>query len=132
MDPELSALASRAASAVVRTSTWERTAAAVGGLWRRADPALADGVVADLAGTRAEVLAATDPDVERDLVVEWRNRLRRLLAAHPELVEEVRRIAEEHAPDRPPHSAVTMTATASDSARIYQAGRDQDIHGGDR
>lgn len=80
----------------------------------------------------AEVPAATDPDVERDLVVEGHSRLRRLLAAHPELVEQVRRIAEEHAPDSPPHAAVTMTATASDSARIYQAGRDQTIHGGDR
>ncbi|MGH3815583.1 MAG: hypothetical protein ACRDUV_24550, partial [Pseudonocardiaceae bacterium] len=71
----------------------------------------------ELAGTRTEVLAARsrDEQVEQALVVEWRGRLRRLVAADPRLADELRRVMAELRPlladALPQRTMITRQAT---------------------
>ncbi|MFF8449135.1 hypothetical protein ACF06Q_15765 [Streptomyces leeuwenhoekii] len=137
MESELAALVNLAASAVISgmaTVGWESAQRAMGELWRRVHPERADTVVAELGEARAEVLVARrhgDEQAERELVGEWQMRLRRLLAAHPEIVPELRRLVEElpPAPEEagPRAGGVRLTANASGRSRVTMAGRDIDI-----
>jgi len=135
VDPELTALTSTAAATVVKlltTAAWERATGAVGGLWRRVHPERAQTVQAELADSRAEVLAARqagDEQVEQALVGEWQGRLRRLVAADPWLADELRRVVAELRAaladaDTPQGTTITMQATAFGASRVNQAGRD--------
>lgn len=134
MDPDLTALTSTAATTVVTllaTAAWERATTAVGGLWRRVHPQRAETVQAELAESRTEVLTARqagDEQAEQALVNEWSNRLRRLVAADPQLADELRRVVAELrcllADAAPARTTITMQATASDDSRVYQAGHD--------
>ncbi|GAA2262534.1 hypothetical protein GCM10010430_53660 [Kitasatospora cystarginea] len=139
MEPELAALATGAATTLVRllaTESWEQARDAVARLWHRVHPERAEAVTAELDDSRAELLTALqdgDAQAEQELIGEWRRRLGRLIqAGGPELVDELRRAIDELSP-RPPESdrtesgGVRMHATASDRGRIYQAGRDQHI-----
>ncbi|WP_405938043.1 hypothetical protein OG338_16505 [Streptomyces sp. NBC_00726] len=136
MEIELAALAGQAASTLVdglATAGWERARQALADLWGRAQPDRADRVAADLTDTRTDALAARrtgDEELAQGLVDEWAARLRRLLAAHPELVPELRRVMDELRPadagDAAPRT-VTMKATASGHARVTMAGRDVNI-----
>ncbi|HEV2370994.1 MAG TPA: hypothetical protein VGS19_02395 [Streptosporangiaceae bacterium] len=138
MDPELAALTSTAAATLVQLMTtdgWERAKASVGGLWRRAHPGRALAVEADLAAARQEALSARqrgDEQAELDLVGEWRSRLRRLVAANPELERELRQVVNELQPvmekaTEARVNLVTVQAKATGNSRIFQAGRDQHI-----
>lgn len=135
MDPEIAALAGSAGTTVVTlmaTDAWQRTRDAVAALWRRVHPDRAAAIEAELDTTREEVLAAQasgDTEVEAELQAEWQGRVRRLLATRPEVADELRSLLEElsPAPAAAPAVAVTQHATASGSARVYQAGRDQHI-----
>ncbi|WNI30117.1 hypothetical protein [Streptomyces sp. ITFR-6] len=137
MDLELAALAGQAASTVVNgmaTTGWEQVQRAVGELWRRARPGEADAAVRDLDRMRAELLAArrdADDGTEEELVSEWKQRLRRLMADHPELVPAMEQLIDEvRAAGRPEDfraHRVTMKARASGRARITMAGRDVNI-----
>ncbi|GLX03458.1 hypothetical protein [Microbispora sp. NBRC 16548] len=130
----MDALALAAASALVSvlaTEGWQDGRRAVVALWRRARPEQAPAVEADLAEARTELLAAReagDEQAEQDLVVEWRQRLRRLAAADPEAARELRRIVDEElTPLLPPAGrqiAVNQNATVSGFGRVNQAGRD--------
>jgi hypothetical protein len=83
---------------LLTTAAWERATSVVGGLWRRVHPERAETVQAELADSRAEVLAARqagDEQVEQALIGEWQGRLRRLVAADPQLVDELRRVVAE-------------------------------------
>ncbi len=142
MDPELSALTSTAATTVVQllaTAAWEQAKSAVGGLWRKAHPERAETVQAELEETRTEVLAAResgDEQVEQDLVGEWHGRLRRLVAADPQLADELRRVVAELrsalADADPPRGAtITMQATTFGDSRVNQAGRDLHVTTGE-
>ncbi|MGH3827273.1 MAG: hypothetical protein ACRDQX_08880 [Pseudonocardiaceae bacterium] len=142
MDPELAALTSTAASTVVKllaTSAWERATDAVGGLWRRVHPERVETVQAELEDSRAEVLAARtagDEQVERALVGEWQNRLRRLLAADPLLADELRLVVAQLGSaltdaDSQRGATITMRATASGNSRVHQAGRDLHVSTGE-
>ena len=142
MDPELTALTSTAAATVVKllaTAAWERATSAVGGLWRRVHPERAQTVQAELEDSRAEVLAARevgDEQVEQILVGEWQGRLRRLVVADPQLVDELRwMVAELRAvladADPPQHITISMQATTFDTSRVNQAGRDLHITTGE-
>ncbi|MFE6837124.1 hypothetical protein ACFVFI_20105 [Streptomyces sp. NPDC057705] len=87
-------------------------------------------MVSELDANREDLLAAVaagDQHIEGELQAEWQGRLRRLLAARPELVEDLRRLIDEWSPLSGTAPVVTQHATASGSARIYQAGRDQHI-----
>ena len=91
MDAELATVISTAATTLVRllaTDGWERAKTALGSLWRRAHPDQTAAMDADLAESRAAVLAARDSgdeQAERDIESEWRGRLRYLVAADPAL-----------------------------------------------
>ncbi|KUN90281.1 hypothetical protein AQJ66_00195 [Streptomyces bungoensis] len=137
MEAELAALVHLAASTVVgamATAGWESARRAMGELWRRVHPERADTVVAELEEARADVLAARergDERAESELVGEWQTRLRRLLAADPELVPELRRIVDELRPVAeqagPPAGGIRLTANASGRSRVTMAGRDVNI-----
>ena len=142
VDPELTALTATAAATVVKllaTAAWERATGAVGGLWRRMHPERAQTVQAELEDSRVEVLAARqvgDEQVEQALVGEWQGRLRRLVAADPRLVDELRRVVAELRPvladaDPPQATSITMQATTFDASRVNQAGRDLHITTGE-
>ncbi|WP_182901430.1 hypothetical protein [Microbispora sp. H10830] len=130
----MDALALAAASALVgvlATEGWQDGRRAVVALWRRARPEQAPAVEADLAEARTELLAAReagDEQAEQALVVEWRQRLRRLAAADPEAARELRRIVDEElTPLLPPagrQTTVNQNATVSGFGRVNQAGRD--------
>ncbi|MGW5482966.1 hypothetical protein [Streptomyces sp. NPDC004008] len=129
MDPEIAALAGTAGTTIVTllaTETWQRTRDGLAALWRRAHLERADAVLAELDATRADVLqarAAGDDTSEAELQAEWQGRVRRLLMARPEVVDELRALLDELAPQRDEQSSgVTQHATASGSARVYQAG----------
>ncbi|MEV6805690.1 hypothetical protein [Streptomyces sp. NPDC051132] len=137
MEAELAELVHLAASTLVSaaaTAGWERAQRVLVGLWRRAHPERADTVLAELGEARAEVLAARrngDERAERELVDEWRTRLRRLLTANPDRVLELRRLIDELGPmtdtDTPPAGGVRLTAHASGRSRVTMAGRDINI-----
>ncbi|MBO1420497.1 hypothetical protein [Streptomyces sp. FH025] len=142
MDPELAALASSAATALVgrlAADGWDQARQAVVALWRRRHPERseeAEVVEAQLVETRETLLAAGESDggqVEQELTVEWRTRLRDLLRADPSLAVELRRILAELDGGEPESGSggrqVTMRGTASDQARVYMAGNDMHIHG---
>ena len=134
MELELAALAHLAASTVVggmATAGWESAQRAMGELWRRVHPERADTVEAELGEARAEVLVARrngDERVERELVGEWQARLRRLLAANPEMMPELQRLIDELRPTareaEPRAGSVNLSANASGHSRITMSGRD--------
>lgn len=133
MDQTLSVLAATAGATIVRrlasASDWESAGDVVVGLWRRTHPERVDAIIAELSETRGQLLAARrrgDERTEQELILEWQGRLRRLLTANPGLAPELHgHLAGE--PAAPPAGGVSMTATASDQARVFQAGRDQHI-----
>jgi hypothetical protein len=137
MDPELSSLASTAATTVVQlltTDAWERLKSALGSLWSRSRPGKEAALEAQLDESRAEVMAAGDDaeQVRTELTAEWQGRLRRLLAADPAIAAELRRVLDEELgpilrredPGRPD---IRMRAVVSDQGRAYQAGHDMHI-----
>jgi hypothetical protein len=142
VDVDLTALTSTAATTVVKllaTAAWEQATSAVGGLWRRVHPDRAKTVQAELEDSRTEVLAARqvgDDQVEQALVGEWQGRLRRLVAADPQLADHLRRVVAElrsALADADPQQAatITMQATAFGKGRVNQAGRDLHVTTGE-
>ncbi|MFD8597573.1 hypothetical protein ACFV1L_21480 [Kitasatospora sp. NPDC059646] len=127
MDPEIVALAGTAATTLIgafTTDLWQRATDGIAALWRRCQPERADAVAAEAAATREELAnAAGDPEVAEELRAEWQGRIRRLLASDPAAADQVRALLAELTPDAPqPAGGVQQQATASGSARIYQAG----------
>jgi hypothetical protein len=133
VDPEMVMLAGTAGATLVTlltTEAWERVRDGVASLWRRADPERAEAISAELEATRTDLLAARhagDAEAPAELGAEWQGRIRRLLVAHPEEAEALRTLLGELRPHAPEIPSVTQHATASGSARVYQAGRDQNI-----
>lgn len=142
MDPELAVLTSTAAATVVQlmaTTAWEQAKSAVVGLWRRVHPEWAETVQAELEASRVEVLAARqvgNEQVEQALAGEWQGRLRSLVAADPQLVDELRRVVTELCAalaDADPRQGATliMQATTFGDSRVNQAGRDLHVTTGE-
>ena len=133
MDPQLADLARTAGSTVVglmATDAWQRTRDGIVALWRRVQPDRADAVGSELEATRVEVLEARssgDARTEHELDAEWSGRMRRFLAAEPDIADELRRILDEVSPAQPQTNEIHLRAQASGQARVYQAGRDQHI-----
>lgn len=112
------------------TDAWQRTRDGIVALWRRVQPDRADAVGSELEATRLEVLEARDSGdarTEHELDAEWSGRMRRFLAAEPDIADELRRILDELSPAQPQTSEIHLQAQASGQARVYQAGRDQHI-----
>jgi hypothetical protein len=138
VDPELGALASTAASTVVKalaTTAWEQATKAVGALWKRAHPDRAETVEAEMTEAHEQLMTARDTDddqIEADLVAAWRSRLRGLLATDPSLAGDLRRLMdrlESTSVDgrRLDVGRVDMRADVSGHGRAYQALGDQHI-----
>ncbi|POX42096.1 hypothetical protein C3486_06370 [Streptomyces sp. Ru73] len=136
MDPEIATLAGTAGTTLVTlmaTDAWQSVRDGVVGLWRRARPDRADAVSAELEAAREDLLMArdsADEETEEELRRDWQGRIRRLLAARPDVADDLRALLAEVAPEEaaPAAPVITQHATASGSARVYQAGRDQHIH----
>ncbi|AQZ62662.1 unnamed protein product [[Actinomadura] parvosata subsp. kistnae] len=117
------------------TPAWPRARTAAVQLWREARPDQAGAVERDLTDARALALAAKDEgdtDTERALAGSWQLRLQRLLRDSPALAPEIQRVLDEVltpalAPAARPGRTATMTATARDHGRIYQAAGNQYI-----
>ncbi|MBY8881204.1 hypothetical protein [Actinacidiphila acidipaludis] len=136
MDPELSALASSAATTFVTlmaTDAWTRVREGLVHVWRQARPDRADAMGAEVEATRTDLLAAQasgDEESEEELRAEWRARLRRLLASDPGTADPLRRLLAEVDPAQAGGTgghSVTQRATATKRGRVYQAGRDLNI-----
>jgi hypothetical protein len=131
VDPELTQLASTAATTLVQlltTEGWKRVKEQFASLWRSAQPDRADAIAVEIEATRGDLLAvqqSDDGEATEELRTEWQGRLRRLLAAHPEAAAELRDLLADLAPDSPAVPSVTQHAVASGNAHVYQAGRDQ-------
>ncbi|MBD0694049.1 hypothetical protein [Streptomyces sp. CBMA123] len=126
-------LASAAASRLIdllATDGWAAVKASVLALWRHAHP---ERLEADLAEARSELMqSGGDSEIERLLVAEWQARLARLLAARPEIAEELRALlldasAGTGLTGQQPMGSTTLTAHVSDGGSAYQAGRDMHI-----
>ncbi|MGP4011764.1 hypothetical protein [Streptomyces sp. 4N124] len=105
-------------------------------LWRRVRPEQADTVAAELAETRAQMVAARaagENETEQALAADWQLRLQALLRADPAIAVELRQLLDTHltplltADERSTVGSLVMRAQASGSGRVYQAGRDQHI-----
>ncbi|MCX5275928.1 hypothetical protein [Streptomyces virginiae] len=137
MDPNIAALAGTAGTTLVTlmaTDTWHRVRDGVVNLWQRSLPDRASAIAEELDATRADLLQAQatgDPETEAEVRAEWQGRLRRLLTARPEVAEELRAMLAELAPNETAPPTVSLHATASGAARVYQAGRDMRIGGVD-
>ncbi|MGY0487183.1 hypothetical protein [Streptomyces sp. WG-D5] len=101
MDPELAALATAGATALVQQMTadaWTRVRDGVARVLGRGRGGEEGAVVEELDAAREELLAAReagDEETAADVTAEWRSRMRRTLAAHPEQADELRRILDE-------------------------------------
>jgi hypothetical protein len=124
---------------LLATAAWEQAKSALGGLWRRVHPERAETVQSELEDSRTEVLAAQqigDAQVEQSLIREWDGRLRRLVAADPQLMDELRRVVTELRSALANAGAskdvtITMQATTFGSSRVNQAGRDRHVTTGE-
>lgn len=144
MDAELAALAQKAAGTLVSllaTDAWHKATEGLARLWRRVHPERVATVQAELAEARAQ-LTAVGADGEREqvtdeLTAEWRGRLGRLLAADPQIKDELSRLFEQVL--APALTEATETAGPSvhrvhqvakvegDDAQVIQVGRDLNI-----
>ncbi|WP_181764076.1 hypothetical protein [Streptomyces albidus (ex Kaewkla and Franco 2022)] len=136
MDPQIAALAGAAGTTIVTlmaTDAWQRTRDGVTSIWKRVHPERVDALAAELDLTREQVLAARDvgdTPTEDELRAEWQGRVRRLLLADPSVVEDLRELLDELAPEASVNGDtynVQMHARATEQGRVYQAGRDQHI-----
>jgi hypothetical protein len=138
VDAELAALISAAATTLVQllaTDSWERAKSVVSSLWERVHPDHAEVVQAELADSRDAVLAARsagDEEAERDVEIEWRGRLRHLVATDPSIASELSDLLESlraalSASEQGQTGHIEMHARASGHGQVYQAGRDQHI-----
>jgi hypothetical protein len=95
MDPDYTALAAAAATAVVTAMAkegWEGVRSAVARLWRKGEHPQTEQIVAELERSRQELVGTESslvPLTSDELVAEWKGKLRRLLVLHPELADEV-------------------------------------------
>ncbi|MFJ4188025.1 hypothetical protein [Kitasatospora sp. NPDC089509] len=100
MDAEITEIATRGATALAGlmvTSAWERVKPRVAAMFGRK----AESVSEELDATRDELVAAQPGDTESAALSaqgEWEPKLRRLLAADPALVAELRSILDEFGP----------------------------------
>ncbi len=95
---ELAKSAGSTLVSVLASSAWETARSAVAGLWRRVHPDRVEAVEGELLEAREELVGASDADraaVEQDVTTDWQRRFRRLLAADPTIVVELRRILDE-------------------------------------
>ncbi|GAA2297903.1 hypothetical protein GCM10010234_45450 [Streptomyces hawaiiensis] len=144
MDPIVLAAGTALVSAMA-TDAWQRTAAAIADLWKRArdtegeviDP---DRLPNELATLRTHVVRARtelDPEMEESLTGLWRLRLHALIEQNPSLVQDLRSLVEESLlPEVDDRARVRVETLIQQSAKVsggtnYMAGRDMRVHSGE-
>lgn len=131
-------LASAAAKRLIdllATDGWAAIKASVLSLWRNSHP---ERVEAELAEARGELMQATQAgdsaELQGLLVAEWRARLARLIAARPDVADELRALLLEVSRDagstRQQTASMTLEAQVSGGGDAYLAGRDMTITNG--
>ncbi|MGY0017612.1 hypothetical protein ACVHNB_01315 [Streptomyces sp. YJ-C3] len=133
MDPALLAVASTSANALVSlmtTDIWERAKAGVTKAYAKLSKP--SGMVEqELEESRGDLGSAIERGDSEQTSIEvqqmWQGKFRRLLAEHPEAASDLdmlTRLWNENSGAIAPAvgNAITQTATASDSSRIYQQG----------
>jgi hypothetical protein len=140
MDPELVALASTAATTVVKlltTDGWEKAKQGLGRLWRRVQPERAERIEAAVFDSREDLLTAKERvDAEQEAVIQWDSRLHTLLAAEPDSADLLRELLEREL--RPALIAITgpqttintttVRADARDHGQSFAAGGNMTVH----
>ncbi|MFJ2437553.1 hypothetical protein ACIOWM_30480 [Streptomyces anulatus] len=118
------------------TDAWQQTRDGVVALWRRVHPERAEEVGQELTRLRSVVEESGSAEVEAAMSQLWQLRLRDLLLADPALTAELTTRLAHLADDIAARGASPATqvvgsqhleAHASDSGRVYQAGRDMHI-----
>ncbi|NUR30846.1 MAG: hypothetical protein HOV83_34195 [Catenulispora sp.] len=129
-------LASAAAARLIdllATDGWAAIKASVLSLWRHAHP---ERVEAELAEARGELVQATQAgdsvELQGLLVAEWQARLARLIAARPDITDELRTLlldvpSDAGSTEQRTTAAMTLEAQVSGGGNAYQAGRDMTI-----
>lgn len=123
MDPLVLAAGTAVINAMA-TDGWEQARAAVVRLWRRVHPERVPAIEAELEEVRGEVVAARqagDAAVETELAADWQRKLKRLLAADPGQIAELRRVLDEELTPLLPekervHIVQNITASAPDAS----------------
>ncbi|MEV0999306.1 hypothetical protein [Nonomuraea sp. NPDC050202] len=127
--------AGKALVSAMATDGWQAARDSAVSLWRRARPAEAEAVGAELEIVRGQVLEARadgDEDTERALAGPWQLRLQALLREDPAMAVEIQRVLDEVLRPAPAGQArvgsIVMEAKAGGQSRIYQAGQDMHIN----
>ncbi|KUJ37783.1 hypothetical protein AB0N87_36155 [Streptomyces sp. NPDC093228] len=135
MDP-IALAAGTALVSAIAADAWQGARTGMVALWRRVRPEQAEAVDAELAETRAQVLAARqtgEADTEQALVADWQMRIQALLRSNPAVADELRQLLDTQLTsalseqEQSRIGTLLMRAEASGSGRVYQAGRDQHI-----
>lgn len=135
MDPIVLAAGTALVTAMA-TDAWQGARDGVVALWRKARPAQAEIIEAELDEVRRQVLDARrdgDADTEQALAGSWQVRLQQFLRQDPALAGELKRVLDEvltpvlEPADQVRIGSIVMKASASGRGRVYQAGRDQHI-----
>jgi hypothetical protein len=130
------ALAMAAATALVgamATDAWQKARSAVLALWRRVHPDRVATLEEQLSEARSDVLAG-DSKVAEEVALAWKRQLLHLLNDDPFLEGELQRVLDDElTPLLSPAlqrriQNISMTATASGQAQVFQAGRDIQIN----
>ncbi|MEV5972284.1 hypothetical protein [Streptomyces sp. NPDC051921] len=138
MDPiTVAGLAGTALVGAMATDAWQQARDGVVALWRRVHPERAEEVGEDLARLHTLVGDGQEnPEVGEAMAQLWQLRLRDLLLANAGLTAELTRQLAELADeitargatgDDPVVNSQHLEAHATDSGRVYQAGRDMTI-----
>ncbi|KOV62025.1 hypothetical protein [Streptomyces sp. MMG1121] len=136
MDPQLVALSSTAGSTLVTlmvTDGWQQARDKAVRLWQQFRPANAVAMADELDAARVAVVAARRSGIRIDeeaLRVEWGRRVGELLASHQDAEPALRAVLadwEAASGAQAVGGNLHLEAHATDSSRVYQAGRDQHI-----
>lgn len=129
-------LASAAAARLIdllATDGWAAIKASVLSLWRHSHP---ERVEAELAEARGELVQATQAgdsvELQGLLVAEWQARLARLIAARPDITDELRALLlnvprDAGSTGQQATASMTLEAQVSGGGDAYMAGRDMTI-----
>jgi hypothetical protein len=132
---DLVVTAANALIAAMATDGWNEARASAVALWHRVHPDRVPAIETELAEVRGEIMAsreAGEPNVEKGLAEDWQRKLRRLIAAHPELEADLEALQGEWnrlLPSPAARSHIEQTAIVTDDGTVYMAGRDQRITG---
>ncbi|WP_328341105.1 hypothetical protein [Streptomyces violaceus] len=144
MDPIVLAAGTALVSAMA-TDAWQRTAAAITDLWKRArdtegEVIAPDRIPNELDTLRTNVVRArtdSDAEMEESLTGLWRLRLHALIEQNPSLAEDLRSLVRERLlPEVDDRARVRVETLIQQSAKVsggtsYMAGRDMRVHSGE-